>query len=46
MSNETIMRRLVAKDTVPPGTFWGGDEIPAGTFHGKDKIPAGTFHQM
>jgi hypothetical protein len=45
MRNENAAQSLPTRvDTLPAGTFLGGDEIPAGTFHGGDEIPPGTFH--
>jgi hypothetical protein len=45
MRSENAAQSLTTRvDTLPAGTFLGGDEIPAGTFHGGDEIPPGTFH--
>jgi hypothetical protein len=33
MRNESAAQLATRADTLPAGTFLGGDEIPAGTFH-------------
>jgi len=42
--NTTILTTAPVSESIPAGTFHGGEEIPAGTFHGGEEIPAGTFH--